>query len=220
MLLWVIHDLAQLKAADPWIRGVVGDNFLEHFDLLIDNRRHILCLDDSKVLVSAQKGKRVPLANPHGAQDYLPFTRPLIVSARLSQNDSTSVLLRLDSATDSPLLYVAGTLSRKNSGLPGLPMQDMQGMRQRFAVFPPQDLWIGTDSVRNLSFAVPMHKAEYSPAPFGGRTAAHHGISTCLHQPKRWLCGLGFVVNIDLDFDAFATSALSQARDTAPRRNA
>jgi Aspartyl protease len=30
----VIQDLKQLKEADPRIRGILGDNFLEHFDVL------------------------------------------------------------------------------------------------------------------------------------------------------------------------------------------
>ena len=35
----VIQEMTQLKAADRRIRGILGANFLEHFDLLIDNGR-------------------------------------------------------------------------------------------------------------------------------------------------------------------------------------
>ena len=34
-----IQDLGPIQAADPRIRGVLGENFLAHFDVLIDNSR-------------------------------------------------------------------------------------------------------------------------------------------------------------------------------------
>jgi hypothetical protein len=51
----VIQDLTQLKEADSRIRGILGANFLEHFDVLIDNIRQILCLDGSGDLASTIK---------------------------------------------------------------------------------------------------------------------------------------------------------------------
>src|SRR3984957_5652875 len=79
----VIQDLKQLKQADPRIRGILGDNFLEHFDILIDNRLYLLCLDASHALALAIRGEHVALVEPRRTQDDLPFTRPMIVSARL-----------------------------------------------------------------------------------------------------------------------------------------
>ena len=55
----VIQEITQLKAADSRIRGILGANFLEHFDLLIDNGRHILCLDESGALASTIKGEQL-----------------------------------------------------------------------------------------------------------------------------------------------------------------
>ena len=37
----IVQDLRQIQAADPRIRGVLGENFLAHFDLLIDYRAQI-----------------------------------------------------------------------------------------------------------------------------------------------------------------------------------
>ena len=65
----VIQDIAELKAADPRIRGILGENFLSHFDLLIDNRQQILCLDESRTLAQAVKGEHIPLEQPHGPRD-------------------------------------------------------------------------------------------------------------------------------------------------------
>jgi Aspartyl protease len=103
----VIQDIAELKAADPRLRGILGENFLSHFDLLIDNRQQILCLDESRNLARAVKGEHIPLEQPHGPRDDMPFTRPMIVSVRLTTADAAPVLLRLDSGSNAPLLYAA-----------------------------------------------------------------------------------------------------------------
>src|SRR5271156_346150 len=72
----VIQEMTQLKSADSRIRGILGDNFLEHFDILIDNRLHLLCLDDLHALALAIRGEHVALVEPRGTQDDLLFTRP------------------------------------------------------------------------------------------------------------------------------------------------
>ena len=46
----VVHDLGSIQAADPRIRGVLGENFIAHFDVLIDYGRRLLCLDEAKLL--------------------------------------------------------------------------------------------------------------------------------------------------------------------------
>src|ERR1700677_4813356 len=103
----VISDIAELKAADPRIRGVLGETFLSYFDLLIDNRQQILCLDQSSTLAQAAKGEHIPLEQPHGPRDDMQFTRPMIVSVRLTTADVAPVLLRLDSGSNAALLYAA-----------------------------------------------------------------------------------------------------------------
>ena len=46
----VVQDLGQIQAADRRIRGVLGENFLAHFDLLIDYPHKLLCLDETKTM--------------------------------------------------------------------------------------------------------------------------------------------------------------------------
>ena len=158
----VIQDMTQLKAADSRIRGILGANFLEHFDLLIDNGRHILCLDESGALASTVKGEHVALAEPRGSQQELPFTRPMIVAARLSAGDATPVLLRLDSGSNAPLLYAATALVRTKASIL---KRIANGAEQSFAVFPPQDIQIGTHSVKQISFVMPMNSIGTGPTP-------------------------------------------------------
>jgi hypothetical protein len=162
----VLQEITQLKAADSRIRGILGANFLEHFDLLIDNGRHILCLDETGVLASTIKGEHIALAEPHGSKQDLPFTRPIIVPARFFAGDATPVLLRLDSGSNAPLLYAADTLVRsKSKGKASILKRVANGAEQSFAVLPPQDIQIGTHAVRQVSFVVPMNAIGAGPSP-------------------------------------------------------
>ena len=162
----VIQDLVQLKSADPRIRGILGSNFLQHFDMLIDNRGHILCLDDSDTLARAVKGEHVPFAQPHGSQQDLPFTQPLIVAARLSAGDASPVLLRLDSGSNAPLLYaVDGRVARRSKGDLSILKRVANGAEQSFAILPTQDIRIGTHSIRQVSFVMPMNSIGVGATP-------------------------------------------------------
>ena len=60
--LTVIQEIGQIQAADARIRGILGTDFLDHFDILIDNRQHILCLDSFEGLASAINSERIALA--------------------------------------------------------------------------------------------------------------------------------------------------------------
>ena len=160
----VIQEMNQLKAADSPIRGILGASFLEHFDLLIDYGRSLLCLDESGLLASAVKGEHIALAEPRGAQKDLPFTRPIIVSARLSGFAPTPVLLRLDSGSNAPVLYsvdprvleafpVSSTLLKRV----------INGVEQTFAELPPQDIQIGKRWVRHVPFVIPKNSVGGGP---------------------------------------------------------
>ena len=162
----ILQDLSQLKSADSNIRGILGANFLEHFDMLIDNGGHILCLDGSKTMAKAVKGEHIALADPLGSQQDSPFTRPLIVAARLSSDDKEPVLLRLDSGSNTPVLYAALSGVRHQSK-PNNPTLERvaNGRQQSFGVLPPQDVQIGTQSIRQVSFVTPMNSIGVGPTP-------------------------------------------------------
>ena len=46
----LVYDLANLQATGLNIQGVLGEDFLEQFDMLIDNGHSLLCLDDSAAM--------------------------------------------------------------------------------------------------------------------------------------------------------------------------
>jgi hypothetical protein len=162
----VIQDIAELKAADPRMRGILGENFLSRFDLLIDNRQQILCLDESRTLAQAVKGEHIPLEQPHGPRDDLPFTRPMIVSVRLTTADVAPVLLRLDSGSNTALLYAAQPrLLRVSVSRARVLKRVVNGVEQAFAVLPAQDILVGACPVRQVSFVIPVNGVGSGPSP-------------------------------------------------------
>ena len=101
----VVHDLGSIQAADPRIRGVLGENFIAHFDLLIDYGHRVLCLDDAKLLQKGLRGERIPLVLPKHPETDLPFSQRLVVSVNLSNTGTRPILLQLDSGSDGSMLY-------------------------------------------------------------------------------------------------------------------
>ncbi len=153
----LVQDLSQVQQTDPRIRGILGENFLEHFDLLIDYEHRMVCLDDTKQMQQSVKGARLSLTPPPQPDQYLPFTQPMIVSIRLSGISDRPLLLQLDSGIDIPLLFECGkqlphvqnlgTAERSRN-------RDEAG--QGFAVLAPQDIRIGTHLFQQISFVTPI----------------------------------------------------------------
>src|ERR1039457_272306 len=46
----VVSDLKNLQSAGLRIRGILGEDFLEHFDMLIDYVHRLLCMDDTAAM--------------------------------------------------------------------------------------------------------------------------------------------------------------------------
>jgi hypothetical protein len=162
----VVQDLGQIRAADPRIRGVLGENFLAHFDLLIDYRHKLLCLDETKAMGKNVRGERIPLLTPQHPESELRFTERLVISVHLSDTGNRPILLQLDSGSDGPILYP----SSKEKDLPMLARATRQGgdaskAQQAFAVLPPQDMRIGNRRLSGISFVTPVSVGKNVPRP-------------------------------------------------------
>jgi hypothetical protein len=164
----VIGDISDLRAADPRIRGILGDDFLEHFDFLIDNRRKLLCLDDSDSLAASIKSTHIGLAVPRGGVGDLPFTRPLIIAVPTPGSKSPPMLLRLDSGSNAPVLYTAAAAlpfsERLERADPVLTRVTFGG-KQGFQILPAIDLRISPHVIAKVSFAVPLNSFGKGPTP-------------------------------------------------------
>jgi hypothetical protein len=151
----VVVGTEQLRSFDPRIRGILGGTFLEHFDFLLDNQNRTLCLDDTGSLAASAKGQRVELENSLSEQKTsVAFTRPLVVSARLSAIQEPRILL-LDSGSNSPLLFSEATplQSRFRRTLKRV----VNGVAQEFGILQSQEVRIGKTVLRGAEFAVPMN---------------------------------------------------------------
>ena len=152
----VIQDLKPIQAADPRIRGVLGENFLAHFDVLIDYSHGLLCLDEAKQMGKYMRGERIPLVTSKHAGTELPFTERLVVSVNLSDAGTRPILLQIDSGSDGPILY-AGNSELEQPLLKRARLQgpEVSEARRAFAVLPPQDMRLGTRVVRKVQFVTP-----------------------------------------------------------------
>jgi predicted aspartyl protease len=155
-------DLAPFQAADPRIRGVLGENFLAHFDLLIDYRRKLLCLDHTRMMRDEVHGEHVPLSAPQHHEDEAPFTERLVIPVLLSGTGTRQVLLQLDSGSDVPVLYEKTKLPLLESAM--LLESSMSKARVPFAAFEPQVMRIGTRTLGHVSFVTPVSVAKEMPA--------------------------------------------------------
>jgi Aspartyl protease len=152
----IVQDLGQIQAADPRIRGVLGENFLAHFDLLIDYAHKFLCLDETGAMRESVRGEHIPLVASQHPEKEVPFMERLVISVHLSGAGTRQILLQLDSGSDGLILY-AGNVA--NSGL--LKQATLQGdnvskAQRAFAVLPPQDMRIGTRTLNQVYFVTPL----------------------------------------------------------------
>lgn len=153
----LIRDLTQMRLIDGGIRGILGENFLERYDLLIDYRHRFLCLDDAKQMQKKIKGERVELARVPHEETYLPFTLPSIVSTHVSGIANRKLLLQLDSGIDLPLLFECGKelpLVRYFSST--VSHNKNEEVVDTFATLQPQDIQVGDSALRNVSFVTPV----------------------------------------------------------------
>jgi hypothetical protein len=153
-----VQSLSQLQAMNPDVRGILGETFLAHFDLLIDNAHKILCFDDTRRMQEDIHGEHLPLLEQPNRQSDLPFTQPLLISVHLPGDGSRSTILNLDSGTNVPLLYAnhleAPPWLQKNYVGQGRVVGG--GPAASFAVTPAQEVRIGSHIARQISFLTPV----------------------------------------------------------------
>jgi hypothetical protein len=146
----LVYDLQNLKSFRLHLRGVLGEDFLQHFDMLIDNAHKMLCLDESSAMRSGIKGPHITLVTPMDGDD-VP-ANSLIISVRLS-GAARPLRLKLDSGANAPFLYGASqstsTAKLHNASLHGT---GTDGTQRAFVALPPQDMKIGSLEFSRVPF--------------------------------------------------------------------
>jgi hypothetical protein len=146
----LVYDLPNLDSANLKIQGILGEDFLEHFDTLIDNARRLLCLDSSSTMRREVKGPRTALASPAHAGDELQPPDLIIVEARLS-GATRPVRLMLDSGANGAILFnTSGYLNPARTGF--LSGSGVNGRQLIFSALPMQDVRIGSLKLSGVPF--------------------------------------------------------------------
>jgi hypothetical protein len=165
----LVYDLQKLKSVNLSIRGILGEDFLEHFDVLINNANGLLCLDNAAILRATAKGTRVALLASAQRADNALLPDSLIIAVRLSDG-RRPVRLKLDSGTNSPFLqntseYMAFGLLHGAS----VHGSGANGVQQAFTALPPQNARIGSVEIPGLTFLTrAAANKESSPTDFDG----------------------------------------------------
>lgn len=146
----LVYSLKNLKAFDLRLRGVLGEDFLQHFDMLIDNAHKMLCLDESSAMRGEMKGNHIALVTPIDGEDVPPNS--LILPIRLS-GSSRPLRLKLDSGANAPFLYSASKLD----AIPQLRVASLRGSgtdgaQRSFVALPPQEMKIGSIEFSKVPF--------------------------------------------------------------------
>jgi hypothetical protein len=98
----IVDELARQKMLAPGIRGVLGEDFLSRFDILIDYRRHTLRFN-----APAPVGERCRFETT-GQHHGSPTTNRLLIAAEFMEVSGAKVQLQLDTGARVPELFPAG----------------------------------------------------------------------------------------------------------------
>jgi Aspartyl protease len=156
-----VQDLQLVQAADLHFRGIIGGDFLGHFDVLMDYAHRMLCLDDTKVMQAAVKGGHIALVTPAQTPDEVPLTTLLIIPVHLSGFGERQLLLALDSGANASFLFNHAVnlapgwrQTRQRDGY------GADGVKRGFSILPPQSMQIGSFNIQQVSFAAPADSGE------------------------------------------------------------
>jgi Aspartyl protease len=146
----ILYAPQNLQSTGLHIQGVLGEDFLEHFDILIDNAHHLLCLDDTGAMRAAMKGTHIPLVASDEPADGGMLPGLPIIAVHLT-GGKRPVRLILDSGASAPILYntsrymaLQRTQPVRGSGVDGAP--------RIFSALPLQDLTIGPLALTGVPF--------------------------------------------------------------------
>jgi hypothetical protein len=159
----LVYDLRNLHSDDQHLRGILGEDFLEQFDLLIDNGHRLLCLDDSAAMRAEVKGPHIPLVATAAADEAGAMTGLLLITVRLS-GGLRPVRLLLDSGVNEPILFntSAYMLLRPSHDEP-VRGSGVDGTQPILSALPPQVVKIGSLELSGVSFfSTTTEKSSYA----------------------------------------------------------
>jgi hypothetical protein len=148
----LVQDLQNLHSPDLHLQGILGEDFLEQFDLLIDNAHRLLCLDDSAAMRAEVKGPHIPLVVTADADEAGAMPGLLLITVQLS-GGLRPVRLVLDSGVNELILFNSSQymLARPSHDVL-LSGRGVDGAQPTLSVLPPQDVKIGSLKLPGVAF--------------------------------------------------------------------
>ena len=150
----LVQELPALRGLDSRIHGILGQNFLAHFNYLIDYRHHRLLFESQNEFRDLSSIERVPLeqAGSMVIQSELPFQR------------KATIRLLLDSAASAPVLF---SRAGGGNGIPlsrGMSLVDARNHSRAVTTIQIETLTIADQHLHNLKVAVvPAEEGESRP---------------------------------------------------------
>ncbi len=95
----VVDNLARQKMLAPGIRGVLGEDFLSKFDILIDYKRRLLLFGGAPP--AGERCRFETIGQHHG----LPTANRLLIAAEFMEMSGAKVQLQLDTGAQVPELF-------------------------------------------------------------------------------------------------------------------
>jgi Aspartyl protease len=127
-----VHDLAvegidagQISRLGESVEGVLGEDFLKHFDLLIDNRAKTLTLDDASDLASSLAGDHLPLSF-FGTRDGHATVDRVVFDLKLPSSGETAHFL-IDSGTNYAMFFPSKPLPHQGRTATGGTLRTFAG---------------------------------------------------------------------------------------------
>jgi predicted aspartyl protease len=145
----LIQDLGELKRLDSQIAGIIGQNFLSHFNFLLDYRKRTLRVEVGNEIRAGIEGKEVTVDASEGK---------MIVASEAQGFGHAKLKLLLDSGASSILLIHRATAALT------LPMQanwqeSTSVGRSGVQVSQIRSLTVGSQVFRDVTVAIPAASA-------------------------------------------------------------
>ena len=153
----VVESLAKIQALHPKIRGLLGGNFLWHFDLLIDYAHKLLCFDESGEMRQNLRGEHITVVQQADRPLNSQLPHRLLVPVQIAGEELK--VMSLDSGSAVPFLYAndlktPAWLQKTRAGSVAGDKSQMS-----LAALPSEEVRIGTRVLPQVTFLVPAGNA-------------------------------------------------------------